>query len=132
MDLPNFDGKRKFVYELLFNKEFTHIPLFQPKIIFIDETQDLERTTLDVLKHFYPNSKFIFAGDIFQSIQKEPRESILWHFMMEKENRETFKIYMSETPRVPENILNSLKYALRSYYPEFKDKIDNWKSGNKI
>jgi len=26
IDLPNFEGKRKFVYELIFSKEFTHKP----------------------------------------------------------------------------------------------------------
>ena len=35
IDLPNFDGKRKFVYELLYNVEFIHKPSFQPKIIFL-------------------------------------------------------------------------------------------------
>lgn len=130
IDLPNFEGKRKFVYELVFNKEFDHIPSYQPKVIFIDECQDLEKSTLNILQHFYPNSKFVFAGDIFQSIQKEPRESILWYFMMSPEVADTYKIYMSETPRVPKNTLNTLKTALKIYYPEFKDKIDNWKSSN--
>jgi hypothetical protein len=130
IDLPNFEGKRKFVYELSFDKNFTHIPSFQPKIIFIDECQDLEYQTLITLKHFYPQSKFVFAGDIFQSIQKEPRESILWHFMKMEERSDTYKIYMSDTPRVPTQTLNTIKTALKIYYPEFKDKIDNWKSSN--
>jgi len=72
---------------------------------------------LKVLHTFYPNTKFIFAGDIFQSIQKEPRESILWYFMKGEEKHET---------------LNTIKHALKRYYPEFKDKIDNWKSSNII
>ena len=132
LDLPNFEGKRKFVYELCFDKEFTHIPSYQPKIIFIDECQDLEMQTLVILKHFFPNSKYVFAGDIFQSIQKEPRESILWHFMNAPEDNDTYKIYMSETPRVPPKTLETIKQALKIYYPEFKDKINNWKSGNTI
>ena len=37
MTLPNFEGKRKFVYELCFNEKFIFIPSYQPKIIFIDE-----------------------------------------------------------------------------------------------
>ncbi len=130
IDLPNFEGKRKFVYELCFNKEFTHIPAYQPKVIFIDECQDLEYQTLIILKHFYPDSKYVFAGDIFQSIQKEPRESVLWYFMKLDESPDTYKIYMSETPRVPKNTLNTLQTALKTYYPEFKDKINNWTSSN--
>ena len=131
IDLPNYEGKRKFVYELCFNEDFKYIPLYQPSIIFIDECQDLERQTLSILNRFYPNSKFVFAGDIFQSIQKEPRESILWHYMT-TDYDDTYKIYMSETPRVPPKVLESLKKALTIYYPEFKDKINNWKSGNNI
>ncbi len=86
------------------------------------------------MKHFYPNTKFLFAGDIFQSIQKEPRESILWHFMQNENEKEddTYKIYMSVTPRVPQNVLDTLKKSLKTYYPEFKDKIDNWKSSNNV
>ena len=131
IDLPNFEGKRKFVYELIFNK-FEHKLEYQPDIIYIDECQDLEKQTLDILKYFYPNTKFFLAGDIFQSIQKEARESILWHYMMLPENPEVFKIYMYDTPRVPNNNLNTLKKALTIHYPEFKDKINNWKSSNII
>ena len=130
IDLPNFDGKRKFVYELCFDKEFTHIPKYQPKVIFIDECQDLEYQTLIILRHFYPNSRYVFAGDIFQSIQKEPRESILWYFMKLDDSPDTYKIYMSETPRVPPATLDTIKTALKIYYPEFKEKINNWKSSN--
>jgi hypothetical protein len=131
LDLPNFEGKRKFVYELCHDKEFDHMPEFQPSLIILDECQDLEKTTLTILEHFYPKTKFVFAGDIFQSIQKEPRESILWYFMNEVERKDTYKIYMSLTPRVNPSILDTLKTSLKIYYPEFKDKIDNWKSGNK-
>jgi len=132
LHLPNFDGKRKFVYELCFNKDFKHKPEFQPKVIFLDECQDLEKSTLHVLENFYPNTKFVFAGDIFQSIQKEPRESILWHLMIKKDDPDIYKIYMKLTPRVNPSILDSLKCSLKTYYPEFKDKIDDWESGNKI
>jgi hypothetical protein len=131
IDLPNFDGKRKFVYEKTFDDTFTFIPNYQPDIIFIDECQDLERNTLTILHKFYPNSKFVFSGDIFQSIQKEPRESILWHFMT-TDIENTYKIYMRETPRVPLPILNTIKKALNSYYPEFSEKINSWTSGNTI
>jgi hypothetical protein len=43
---------------------------------------------MEVFKRFYPNSKFVLAGDIFQSIQKEPRESVLWHYMNKEEKME--------------------------------------------
>ena len=132
IDLPNFDGKRKFVYELCFNKDFNYKPKFQPKVIFLDECQDLEKSTLHILENFYPDTKFVFAGDIFQSIQKEPRESILWYLMNKKEDANIYKIYMKLTPRVNPGILDSLKSSLKTYYPEFEDKIDGWESGNKI
>jgi len=132
IDLPNFEGKRKFIYELTFDKEFTFIPAFQPKVIFLDEVQDLEKQTLDILKHFYPTTKFVFSGDIFQSIQKEPRESILWYYMFKEDGPDIFKICMTNTPRVPQKNLETLKSALSIYYPEFKDKIQNWTSSNTV
>ncbi len=131
MDLPNFDGKRKHVYNKMFDESCKYEFDYQPEIIFIDECQDLERNTMDVMKRFFPNSKFVLAGDIFQSIQKEPRESVLWHYI-NKDDDEIFKIYMNETPRVPEKNLVTLKKALSNYYPEFADKINNWKSSNKV
>ena len=130
LDLPNFEGKRKFVYELCFNKEFKDVLSYQPKLIFLDECQDLERSTLDILQYFYPKTKFVFAGDIFQSIQKEPRESILWYFMNIEKGGETFKYSMHITPRVNPAILNSLKKSLKIYYPECIETIDKWESGN--
>jgi hypothetical protein len=130
LDLPNFEGKRKFVYELCFNEHFYFKPEYQPKVMFIDECQDLEYSTFTVLKHFYPDTKFVFAGDIFQSIQKEPRESILWHFINKEDDDDTYKIYMKETPRVPPSTLETIKKALKTYYPEFKNKINSWTSSN--
>jgi superfamily I DNA and RNA helicase len=111
INLPNFEGKRKHVYKLCFEDTNSFKMNYQPKLIFIDECQDLERQTLDILKYFYPDSRFVFAGDIFQSIQKEPRESILWHFMKELslEKESIFRMYMSETPRVPRNVLSTLQ-----------------------
>ena len=132
MDLPNFEGKRKFVYELIFNREFHHKPEFQPKVILVDECQDLEKIVLDILQHFYPETKFVFAGDIFQSVIKEARESLLWYYMMLPENPTMFKIYMTDTPRVPQENLNTLKSALSIHYPVFKDKIANWTSSNTV
>jgi hypothetical protein len=131
IDLPNFEGKRKHALKLCFDLTEFQLPT-QPKIIFIDEAQDLEKSTLDVLRYFFPESRFVFAGDIFQSIQKEPRESVLWYFMKDCQDEDVFKIYMNETPRVPKAILSSLKTALKTYYPEFTPQIDSWKSGNKV
>lgn len=132
MDLPNFEGKRKFVYELLFKKDFSHKPEFQPKVILVDECQDLEKIVLDILMHFYPNTKFVFAGDIFQSVIREARESLLWYYMTLPASPNIYKIYMTDTPRVPSNNLNTLKTALSIHYPEFKDQIAEWKSSNTI
>jgi glyceraldehyde-3-phosphate dehydrogenase type I len=87
---------------------------------------------LDVLQFFYPKTIFVFAGDIFQSIQKEPRESILWYFMNIHTGDDTFKYSMHITPRVNSAILNSLKKSLKIYYPECVDTIESWKSQNII
>jgi hypothetical protein len=129
LDLPNFDGKRKHVYNQIYDNESTFEFAYQPSIIFIDECQDLEKTTMEVMRRYFPKSRFVLAGDIFQSIQKEPRESVLWHYV-NTDIPDVFKIYMSETPRVPEKNLQTLKKALSTYYPEFKDKIDVWHSSN--
>ena len=128
-DLPNFEGKRKHVYTKTFDEDCEYEFGYQPDIIFIDECQDLEKNTMDVFKRFFPKAKFVLAGDIFQSIQREPRESVLWNYM-HKEEEGLFKIYMSETPRVPKKNLDTLKKALSTYYPEFSDKISKWTSSN--
>ena len=126
LDLPNFDGKRRFVYDLC-NGEHKDLE-YQPKVIFIDEVQDLEKQTLNVFKTFFKDARIIFAGDVFQSIQKEPRESLLWHMLNDEDG--VSKYYMKQTPRVPKSILLLLKTTLTSYYPEFTDEISQWKSLN--
>lgn len=128
LDLPNFDGKRRFAYDLT-DKEHNDLE-FIPKVIFVDEVQDLEKQTLKIFKSFYKNTRIIFAGDIFQSIQKEPRESLLWHMLNEEDNVE--KYYMKQTPRVPKPILSMLKTTLTSFYPEFTSEIDQWNSLNTV
>ena len=128
LDLPNFDGKRRFCQQLCDLGKAKPV-LVQPKIIFIDEVQDLERNTLRIFQEFFPNSKIVFAGDIFQSIQREPRDSLLW-YLVHQEDSNIAKFYMNITPRVPKSILSSLKNTLSSYYPEFKPGIDNWTSTN--
>lgn len=130
MDLPNYDGKRRYVYDLC--REENPKPLkFQPKVIFIDEVQDLEKQTFKVFTKFFPNTRIVFAGDVFQSIQKEPRESLLWYLLHYYEG-DISKFYMKETPRVPEKILSMLQRTLVDYYPEFEQEIQSWSSSNKI
>lgn len=128
LDLPNFDGKRRFCQKICDKGEAGPV-LEQPKIIFIDEVQDLERNTFRIFQNFYPNSKIVFAGDIFQSIQREPRDSLLWH-LLHQEDIAIAKYYMNITPRVPKNILGALQKTLSTYYPEFKEGISKWKSTN--
>lgn len=128
LDLPNFDGKRRFCQKLCDEGRAKPI-LEQPKIIFIDEVQDLEKNTFRIFQHFYPDSKIIFAGDVFQSIQKEPRDSLLWYLLNQEEIR-IAKFYMTITPRVPKPILANLQNTLSAYYPEFKDNIKDWRSEN--
>jgi hypothetical protein len=135
LDLPNYEGKRKFVYKIC--KEIQEgekeqvILSINPLYIFIDECQDLEHQTIIIFKTFFSKCQIIFAGDIFQSIQKEPRESLLWYLLNSDEMKDDIsKHYMKETPRVPKNILSNIKESLSSYYPEFKDEIEEWKSSN--
>ena len=133
LDLPNYEGKRKFVYKICKEiledeKELIELSI-SPSYIFIDECQDLEHQTIIIFKTFFKKAQIIFAGDIFQSIQKEPRESLLW-FLLNNEEMEISRHYMKETPRVPKNILSNVKESLKEYYPEFKNEIDEWKSSN--
>jgi hypothetical protein len=133
MELPNYDGKRKFAYKICKEikegeKELFEISL-NPTYIYIDECQDLESQSFIIFETFFPNSQIIFAGDVFQSIQREPRESLLWS-LLNNEIENISRHYMKETPRVPENILKNVKESLTSYYPEFSEEIDKWRSSN--
>ena len=134
LDLPNYDGKRKFVYlkcRQILHGEETLIELsVSPKFIFIDECQDLETQTMLVFRTFFCNSQVIFTGDVFQSIQKEPKESLLWNLLHDDTVLDISRHHMRETPRVPINVLNHVKHSLQKYYPEFKDEIEKWKSSN--
>jgi hypothetical protein len=135
LDLPNYEGKRKFCYkicsEIACGETEKKILSIQPNVIFIDETQDLEKDTFLIFQTFFSDSKIIFAGDVFQSIQKEPRETLLW-YLLNTEIDKLYKTYMEITPRVPQNILKTLQSSLSTHYPEFKEKIQGWKSDNKI
>ena len=102
---PNFLEKRRFLYE-----HINHIPSsYDIKYIFLDEAQDLERNVEYLFFKRYPNAKFVIVGDIFQSIQKEPRESFLWS-LLQKNLPNTY--HMTNTPRVPPSILTEMKSAL--------------------
>lgn len=120
----NFDSKRRFVRENLNILNADN----DIKYVFIDETQDLEKQCYFILKHRFPKAKFMFVGDVFQSIQKEPRESLLWYLINNEKNNMIFK--MIDTPRVPVPILDEIKYALLQYYPEFAETIKLWKSSS--
>jgi hypothetical protein len=124
---PNYEGKRIFIYnntEINSYTKYHHI-----KYLFVDEAQDLEKNTFHVFKKCFPNARMIFVGDIFQSIQKEPRESLLW-FLSNNKNENIHYYYMKETPRVPLSILNELKNVITKTYPEYTKQISDWTSTN--
>lgn len=131
LDEPNYEGRRKFVYNLISTNNVQIA--FNVKLVVLDECQDLEIQALDVFTTFFPKAKFIFMGDVFQSIQKEPRESVLWQLISNETYKDTwYRIYMYETPRVPTNILISVRHALSQFYPEFKNEFGKWTSKNKL
>lgn len=122
----NFEAKRRFVRENLQRLK----PDESIRYVFIDETQDLERQCYPILKTLFPRARFMFVGDVFQSIQKEPRESLMWYFL-NRPVHESQKVYrMVDTPRVPVPILQEIKEALVQYYPEFRSTIDRWHSSS--
>jgi len=122
----NFETKRRFVVEHLDQIPSNDIIRY----VFVDEAQDLEISCLSILRKRFSQAKFMIVGDNFQSIQKEPRESILWYLLQEPypTTRKVFK--MTETPRVPQGILEEIRGALQLYYPEFQQDIEQWKSSN--
>lgn len=136
LDLPNYEGKRKYVYKICKEIELEETNRKElsvsPRYIFIDECQDLEHQTIILFKTFFPKSQIIFAGDVFQSIQKEPRESLLWYLLNGYEEKDISKHYMKETPRVPKPILDGVKESLISYYPEFTEEIVEWRSSSSV
>jgi hypothetical protein len=124
LKLLNFEAKRRFVRENIIEL----IPNHDIKYVFIDESQDLEVHCYKILKTYFPQAKFMFVGDIFQSIQKEPRDSLLWWLLSDKKSALIYK--MLDTPRVPSVILDEIKDALEIYYPEFKNTIHDWHSSS--
>ena len=139
LDFPNFEGRRKFIYKVISeikNGERERAEDFDEfKFVLVDECQDLEKQALEVFTIFFSNARFIMVGDIFQSIQKEPKESILWTEMskidkQEYDSDDYFRMFMKETPRVPRNILSEIKKCLTTYYPELTDIISGWTTAN--
>ena len=122
---PNFQEKRKFLYQNLASIPSTDTIDY----IFLDEAQDLERPVYAIFQKRFPNAKYVIVGDIFQSIQKEPRESFLWSLLQQKL---PFTYTMENTPRVPYPILNDIKYALSQHYPEFHSTISKWTSSKRV
>lgn len=120
---PNFLEKRRFLYQ-----NIASIPPNETvQFVFLDEAQDLEKHVEYIFKKRFPNAKCMIVGDIFQSIQKEPRESLLWTLLQQES---PFTYTMMNTPRVPKNILHEIQYALGNYYPEFSSTVRKWTSSN--
>ena len=133
--LPDYQGKRRFVLRIckqILHQSIPRMDVFDSiRYVFVDESQDLEQSCYLVFTTFFPNASFIFVGDIFQSVQKEPRESLLWH--LSQTIRPDRIVYnMMETPRVPPRILDSIRSALVPYYPEYSDTIQQWRSTSTI
>lgn len=124
----DFEGKRKFVQQHL--SKISGLP--QVQYLFVDEAQDLENFAYHVFRKRYPNAKRVFVGDVFQSIQKEPRESMLWHMLRRPEDPRCVRYSMTDTPRVPQSVLEEVKTALTTFYPEFSPTIQQWTSSSSV
>jgi len=131
LDKPNYEGRRRFLelYFLQHPPESYHSIVF-PEIqwCFLDEAQDLDNRFYWMLRTIFPSARFIFFGDVFQCIQKEPRSSLLWNVLSPRSNRVIFK--MTQTPRVPIHILEEMRGALISHYPEHQTLVQKWTSMN--
>lgn len=119
----NFEGKRRFVLENLRDV----VPMTHTQYVFVDECQDLEKACYKVFKARFPHAKLVFVGDVFQSVQKEPRESLLWK-LIDRPPPERHCIFMTETPRVSKSVLHEVKDALVRFYPEMTSTIESWHS----
>jgi hypothetical protein len=132
LKLPNYKGKRLFIYNKCRQKELEPYTAYHKiKYLFVDECQDLEKPAFDVFKTFFPNACIVFVGDIFQSVQKEPRESLLWYVSQQIRDQVHY-FYMKDTPRVPRKILSEIKTALKKSYPEYTQQIDEWHSSSPV
>jgi len=143
LDKPNYEGRRKFVETWIRENDLSDPKviqlLTQPfphsiKWMFIDEAQDLEGRFYDVLRLVFPHANFIFFGDVFQCIQKEPRTCLLWHVLrplpQESVANQRHIFMMKKTPRVPPVILTEIRSALSAHYPEYTKLLSEWTSLN--
>ena len=121
----NFEEKRRFVQSKLDCLE----PQKNIRFVMVDESQDLDFIAYQVFQKRFPDAFFLFVGDIFQSIQKEPRESLLWNLLQDSS---LLIHHMKNTPRVPDPILSEMKQALTTFYPEFHETIHDWSSSSQI
>lgn len=124
----NYQGKRRFLKDNLHRLKQCH----DMEYIFVDESQDLERDTYHVFCHRFPNAKKIWIGDIFQSIQKEPKESLHYHLLKCTEDKKRKVFWMKQTPRVPAPILENIQEALVQHYPQFAKIISGWETSNML
>lgn len=130
LDRPDYEGRRRFVENLLKKEGFVYEAFLPIRLVLVDETQDLDQKAYDVFRAVCPHARFFFFGDIFQCIQKEPRCSLLWRLLREEDSRVIH--YMKMTPRVPSPVLDEIKTALTAHYPEYASPISNWFSTNPL
>ena len=151
-----FSEKRKEVYTKMYKCPYERKDK-TIRYIFIDEAQDLDQEAIEVFSSYYPNAKIVLMGDIFQSIQKEVKESVLYRLLTcsNSNNNEiphTIQLnyeffheqptyiertaYCNElfqTPRVPPQILDILKEKYNEYYENrFESTISRWESTSNI
>lgn len=124
----DFQEKRAFVRQHI--SKITPLP--EIEYIFVDEAQDLEKIAYHIFTKRFPCARKIFVGDVFQSIQKEPRESMLWYMLRRPTSPEYVQYSMTDTPRVPGSVLSEIQTALLSFYPEFSSTIHRWTSSSSL
>lgn len=130
LDKPNYEGRRRFLEQSLIDR--SDVDLFlSKKWVFIDESQDLDGRCRKMLHTIFPNARFVYFGDVFQCIQKEPRTCLLWK-LLETDDPLCRVFWMKKTPRVPAPILAEIQSALSRHYPEHRDLFQQWVSINPV
>jgi hypothetical protein len=142
LDKPNYEGRRKFVETWARENDLSD-PEIRARIalpemtrvrwLFVDETQDLEGRFYELLRILFPRASMIFFGDVFQCIQKEPRTCLLWRVLRpltESSGTTRYIFKMKKTPRVPPRILDEIRAALVTHYPEHTSLLAEWESLN--
>lgn len=136
LDKPDYEGRRRFLEQALIGVTGTGTNPF-PELatrswVFVDETQDLDGRCYSMLRSFFPNARFVFFGDVFQCIQKEPRMSLLWKLLHDPPSPLRKRFWMKKTPRVPPRVLDEIRSALTAHYPDHTDLFRQWVSLNPI